>query len=260
VEAAPIQLSWPGQGKGSQGHQHRWDLLHPPTSPSSHGIPIAGNFLQQELAIVTGAVELMVVDVQCIMESLPEVARCFHTKVIRLRNRPGSGGGARSCSRPIGLERPPIASWPWPSRTSPTEARSSSQAMRPWTWSSGSAMRRSTTCWADVSAPPIVPKRQHHQWQDPRGGRRGGLQQPQMVHDREHIELVKELIANDVLVSRPGAQRSRAQGRAFCCPRLLFGRPGLRRSVRPWACRRCSTQDPAWTTAGSSSHARAWSK
>jgi len=32
-----------------------------------HGIPIGGNFLQQELAIVTGAVEAMIVDVQCIM-------------------------------------------------------------------------------------------------------------------------------------------------------------------------------------------------
>jgi carbon-monoxide dehydrogenase catalytic subunit len=34
-----------------------------------HGVPIAGNFLQQELAIVTGAVDAMVVDVQCIMQS-----------------------------------------------------------------------------------------------------------------------------------------------------------------------------------------------
>jgi carbon-monoxide dehydrogenase catalytic subunit len=47
-----------------------------------HGIPIAGNFLQQELAIVTGAVEAMVVDIQCIMQGLVEVARCYHTKVI----------------------------------------------------------------------------------------------------------------------------------------------------------------------------------
>ncbi|MDP3014065.1 MAG: hypothetical protein Q8M92_07490, partial [Candidatus Subteraquimicrobiales bacterium] len=43
------------------------------------GVPIAGNFLQQELAIATGAVEMMVVDVQCIMQSLPEVAKCYHT-------------------------------------------------------------------------------------------------------------------------------------------------------------------------------------
>ncbi|HEY82625.1 MAG TPA: anaerobic carbon-monoxide dehydrogenase catalytic subunit [Dehalococcoidia bacterium] len=47
-----------------------------------HGVPIAGNFLQQELAIVTGAVEAMVVDVQCIMQGLTEVASCYHTKII----------------------------------------------------------------------------------------------------------------------------------------------------------------------------------
>jgi len=47
-----------------------------------HGIPIAGNFLQQELAIVTGAVEAMVVDIQCIMQSLTAVAECYHTKII----------------------------------------------------------------------------------------------------------------------------------------------------------------------------------
>lgn len=47
-----------------------------------HGVPLAGDFLQQELAIVTGAVEAMIVDVQCVFQSLPEVAKCYHTKVI----------------------------------------------------------------------------------------------------------------------------------------------------------------------------------
>ena len=47
-----------------------------------HGVPIAGNYLQQETAIVTGAVDAIVVDVQCIMQGLVEVASCFHTKVI----------------------------------------------------------------------------------------------------------------------------------------------------------------------------------
>lgn len=47
-----------------------------------HGIHVAGNFLQQELAILTGAVELMMVDVQCIMPALAEVANCFHTQLI----------------------------------------------------------------------------------------------------------------------------------------------------------------------------------
>lgn len=47
-----------------------------------HGVPIAGNFLQQELVIVTGAVEMMIVDVQCVMPALPLVAENFHTKIV----------------------------------------------------------------------------------------------------------------------------------------------------------------------------------
>ncbi|MCX6348251.1 MAG: anaerobic carbon-monoxide dehydrogenase catalytic subunit, partial [Candidatus Aureabacteria bacterium] len=46
------------------------------------GIPIAGNFLQQELAICTGAVELMLVDVQCILPSLGQLVQCYHTKLV----------------------------------------------------------------------------------------------------------------------------------------------------------------------------------
>ncbi|MBU1398688.1 MAG: anaerobic carbon-monoxide dehydrogenase catalytic subunit [Proteobacteria bacterium] len=47
-----------------------------------HGVPPAGNFLQQELAIITGACEAMVVDVQCVFQNLANVAKCFHTKLI----------------------------------------------------------------------------------------------------------------------------------------------------------------------------------
>jgi len=46
------------------------------------GIPAAGNFLHQELAILTGSVEAMVVDVQCIMQALVDLASNFHTKII----------------------------------------------------------------------------------------------------------------------------------------------------------------------------------
>ncbi|GIK66645.1 MAG: carbon-monoxide dehydrogenase catalytic subunit [Chloroflexota bacterium] len=46
------------------------------------GIPAAGNFLHQELSILTGAVEAMVVDVQCIMQALVKLAENFHTLVI----------------------------------------------------------------------------------------------------------------------------------------------------------------------------------
>lgn len=46
-----------------------------------HGIPVAGNFIQQELAIITGAVDAMVVDVQCVLEALSSVAKCYHTEI-----------------------------------------------------------------------------------------------------------------------------------------------------------------------------------
>jgi len=47
-----------------------------------HGVPAAGNFLQQELAVATGAVEAMVVDVQCVMPALGALTGCYHTKFI----------------------------------------------------------------------------------------------------------------------------------------------------------------------------------
>ncbi|NNL42196.1 MAG: anaerobic carbon-monoxide dehydrogenase catalytic subunit, partial [Desulfobacterales bacterium] len=47
-----------------------------------HGVPPAGNFLQQELVVVTGACDAMVVDVQCVFQNLANVVKCFHTKLI----------------------------------------------------------------------------------------------------------------------------------------------------------------------------------
>jgi len=47
-----------------------------------HGIPSATTFLSQELAIITGACDAMVVDIQCIMQNLANVSACFHTKLI----------------------------------------------------------------------------------------------------------------------------------------------------------------------------------
>jgi len=46
------------------------------------GVPMAGNHLMTELALVTGAVEIVIVDYQCIMPGLVQVADCYHTKII----------------------------------------------------------------------------------------------------------------------------------------------------------------------------------
>ncbi len=46
------------------------------------GVPMAGNHLMQELVIMTGVLDAMVVDYQCIMPAVVDIARCFHTRII----------------------------------------------------------------------------------------------------------------------------------------------------------------------------------
>ena len=46
------------------------------------GVPVAGDMLNQELVLATGAVEVMVIDYQCIFPSITHTAGCFHTKVV----------------------------------------------------------------------------------------------------------------------------------------------------------------------------------
>jgi carbon-monoxide dehydrogenase catalytic subunit len=47
-----------------------------------HGIDVAGSVMQQELSVLTGAVELMLVDVQCLYPGLQEVTNCYHTELV----------------------------------------------------------------------------------------------------------------------------------------------------------------------------------
>ena len=70
------------------------------------GMPVAGNYLHQELALLTGAVDLMVVDVQCVMPSLPQVAACHHTKIVTTSPKPTCRRRSRWCSIPMTRSRP----------------------------------------------------------------------------------------------------------------------------------------------------------
>jgi carbon-monoxide dehydrogenase catalytic subunit len=47
-----------------------------------HGVKMAGNHLTTELVLSTGAVEMMLVDYQCIMPSLGNIGACYHTRLI----------------------------------------------------------------------------------------------------------------------------------------------------------------------------------
>jgi len=70
------------KGKGAKGINLAGMCCTANETLMRHGIPVAGNFLQQELAVMTGVVEVMLVDVQCIMPALGSLSGCFHTKLI----------------------------------------------------------------------------------------------------------------------------------------------------------------------------------
>ena len=54
---------------------------------SRHGIPHVGNFMSTELIMVTGAVDAMAVDVQCIKQGLAQVAECYGTRLFTTNPR-----------------------------------------------------------------------------------------------------------------------------------------------------------------------------
>ena len=47
-----------------------------------HGIPLAGHMKMQELVVSTGALEMMLVDIQCVMQADVDLCAEFHTKVV----------------------------------------------------------------------------------------------------------------------------------------------------------------------------------
>ncbi|MCP3954625.1 MAG: anaerobic carbon-monoxide dehydrogenase catalytic subunit [Desulfobacterales bacterium] len=77
----PEMLAY-AQSKGAKGIQLSGICCTANEILQRHGVPLCGTFLQQELAIITGAVDAMVVDIQCIFQNVANVANCFHTKLI----------------------------------------------------------------------------------------------------------------------------------------------------------------------------------
>jgi carbon-monoxide dehydrogenase catalytic subunit len=169
-----------------------------------HGLPIAGNVLQQELAVITGAVEAMIVDVQCIMPSLPELCKCRHTHLITTSPKgriPGAIHHAFSEENALQTAKEIVqeAILNFPNRGNvdiPDErmdliAGFSHEAIL---YMLGGRFRGSYLPLNDN----II-----------NGRIRGvagvvGCCNPKVVHDQGHVELVKELIANDILVVQTG--------------------------------------------------------
>jgi len=170
-----------------------------------HGIPLAGNFLQQELALVTGAVDAMVVDVQCIMQSLPDIAQCYHTKIITTSRKAKITGATHiefdehnAMESARAIVRTTIENFPnrgnnidIPEEQSDLVAGFSHETIN---YLLGGIYRASYRPLNDN----II-----------NGRIRGvagvvGCNNPRVKHDDIHLTMVKELIKNDVLVLQTG--------------------------------------------------------
>jgi carbon-monoxide dehydrogenase catalytic subunit len=176
-----------------------------------HGIPLATSSISQEVAIMTGAIDAMVVDYQCIMPAVATAAECFHTKVITtmpIAKMPGaehvafSDENAAECARAIvrqGIER--------------FKFRNKDKVCIP---------QESSTAIAGFSAEAIVGALAKVNAEDPlkplidsivSGHIRGlclfaGCNTVKVPQDHNYVEMVKRLLAENVLILATGCASS----------------------------------------------------
>ena len=170
-----------------------------------HGIPLAGNMLQQEVAIVTGAVDAMVVDVQCIMASLPEVAKCYHTKIITTSPRAKIPGAVHmefseenAVERAREVVRAAIENYP--NRRGEVEIPDEHMDLV-----AGFSHETINYLLGGVYRASYKPLNDNII----NGRIRGiagvvGCNNPRVTHDESHLAMVKELIKHDVIVLQTG--------------------------------------------------------
>jgi carbon-monoxide dehydrogenase catalytic subunit len=195
-----------------------------------HGIPVAGNFLQQELALATRVVEAMVVDVQCIMPGLADFKDCVHTKLITTSPKAKIPGAThiqfsehRALEAAKEIVKAAVLNYK-NRRGAPRVPRDKAELVAGFSheyiqYMLGGTFRGSYWPLNDN----II------------GGRiRGvagvvGCNNPKVTHDQMHVDLVKELIANDVLVVQTGCSALACAKAGLLTPEAAeFAGPGLR--------------------------------
>lgn len=168
------------------------------------GVPSAGNFLNQELAVMTGAVEAMIVDVQCIMQALGDLSKKFHTKFITTSPKVKIDGAthiefdehhaldiAKQIVRTAIDNFPNRGSVEIPSNMSDCVPGFSHEYIR---YMQGGVLRGSFRPLNDAVMSGRI------------RGVAGvvGCNNPRTTHDAAHNYIVKELLKNDVLVAQTG--------------------------------------------------------
>ncbi len=175
---------------------------------SRHGVPHAGNFMSTEAVLVTGAVDAMGVDVQCIKQGLAKVSECYGTRLFTTNPRCRIEGvehiefnehRPRECTDTI-VENAIIR---FKNRKLPVEIPNiRNMGIHGFSheyinYMLGGTFRGSYTPLNDN----II-----------NGRIRGvagvvGCTNPRVKQDWAHVELVKELIKNDVLVVQTGCSQ-----------------------------------------------------
>ena len=182
------------------------------------GAPVVGNFLHQELALATGAVDVMLVDVQCIMPALVEHAEKFHTEVITTSQKariPGAIHVPFEADKALDIAKDIVrrAVENYPNRKSTDIPQQKTDLVAGFTvqntfWHLGGRYRASFRPLNDG----IIS-----------GRLRGvaaviGCNTVKKTQDDSHTRMVKELIANDVLVVMTGCA-------ATACAKMGLLRP-----------------------------------
>jgi carbon-monoxide dehydrogenase catalytic subunit len=187
-----------------------------------HGIPPAGNYLSQEVAIVTGVVEAMIVDVQCIMQALGELTQDYHTDLITTSPKAKIPGAVhiefdehhalRSAKE---IVRKAIDNYPnrgqqrhIPSETGALVAGFSHEYLN---YMQGGELRGSFRPLNDA----IIQGRIR--------GAAGvvGCNNAQVTHDDATVNIIRELIANDVLVVVTGCAAHAAAKYGYLSPEMM---------------------------------------
>jgi carbon-monoxide dehydrogenase catalytic subunit len=173
-----------------------------------HAIPHAGNFMSTEAILVTGAVDTMCVDVQCIKQGLAKVAECYGTPLVTTNPRCKIEGAMhinfqehqpKECTDEVVIKaisrfKNRKAKVQIPKNVNIGVHGFSHEYIN---YMLGGSFRASYTPLNDN----II-----------NGRIRGvagvvGCTNPRVKQDYVHVELVKELIANDVLVVQTGCSQ-----------------------------------------------------
>jgi len=177
------------------------------------GIPLAGNHLMTELAIVTGAADMVIVDYQCIMPSLVTVAGCYHTKFVSTSDKAHFPGGEHlefnfRNARVKALEAVGMAIEAY-TRRDPAKVEIPGQPVPITTGFSNETILGACGGTPDLLLKALAAAQVR--------GVVGivGCNNPKLKHDHVHVHLAKELIKRDILVVVTG------------CATVAMGKAGL---------------------------------